>query len=153
MTVLASGAGGPVRPGPAAAAGHRLVDLRRFTDNRGSLAVIESGREIGFPVRRAYFMYAAAAGSARGAHAHRRLEQLLIAVQGSFSITVDDGRAQRRYRVDQPTRAIYVGPMVWRDMDRFSGDSICLVLASEPYDEADYIRDHQRFITELRGQL
>jgi len=135
----------------AAADGHRLTDLRRFTDARGSLAVIESGREVGFPVRRVYYMYGAGAGSARGAHAHRKLHQLIVAMQGSFEISLDNGRGRCVHRLDEPTRGLYLGPMVWRDMAEFSADSICFVLASERYDDADYIRDYEGFLQELRG--
>jgi len=134
-----------------AAAGHRLTDLRRFSDTRGSLAVIELGREVGFPVRRVYYMYGAGAASARGAHAHRELHQLIVAMQGSFQISLDNGRGRCVHRLDQPTRGLYLGPMVWRDMSDFSADSICLVLASECYDNADYIRDYDCFLQELRG--
>jgi hypothetical protein len=144
----ATGMGGCERD---AAAGHRLVDLRSFADTRGGLAVAESGREVGFPVRRVYFMYGAGAGSTRGAHAHRRLEQLIIAMQGSFEISLDNGRGRCVHRLDRPTRGLYLGPMVWRDMANFSADSICFVLASECYDEADYIRDYECFVREQRG--
>jgi hypothetical protein len=133
------------------AVGHRLVDLRQFVDARGSLAVIESGAEIGFEVRRVYFMYRPGAVSARGAHAHRELEQLIVAMQGSFEISLDNGHGRCLHRLDRPGSGLYVGPMVWRDMANFSADSICLVLASERYDEADYIRDYNQFIRELRG--
>ncbi len=135
----------------AAAPGHRLVDLRRYADPRGSLAVIESGREIGFLTRRVYFMYGAGAGSARGAHAHRQLEQLIVAIQGSVDITLDNGRGECTHRLDSPARALYLGPMVWRDMRNFTADSLCFVLASELYDDADYIRDYDEFVSELRG--
>lgn len=135
----------------AAADGHRLTDLRRFTDARGSLAVIESGREVGFGVRRVYYMYGAGARSARGAHAHRKLHQLIVAMQGSFEISLDNGRGRCVHRLDEPTRGLYLGPMVWRDMAEFSADSICFVLASECYDDADYIRDYESFLQELRG--
>lgn len=135
---------------PGAAPGHRLIDLPRFADPRGSLAVIECGREVGFLPRRVYFMYGAGAGSARGAHAHRLLEQLIVAVQGSFDITLDNGRGVCTHRLDSPERALYLGPMVWRDMTNFTADSLCFVLASERYDNADYIRDYDEF-KELRG--
>ncbi len=127
-------------------AGHHLVDLRQFADARGYLAVAESGQEIGFLTRRVYFMYGAQAGSARGAHAHRKLEQLLIAAQGSFEITLDNGTSRCRHVLDEPASALYVGPMVWREMAHFTSDSICFVLASECYDDSDYIRDYEGFL-------
>jgi dTDP-4-dehydrorhamnose 3,5-epimerase-like enzyme len=146
-------AGGPAAPGCGGAAGpgHRLIDLRHYADARGCLAVAEYGQEVGFLTRRAYFMYAAGAGSARGAHAHRKLEQFIVALQGSFDITVNNGSGECTHRLSGPTRALYVGPMVWRDMAHFSADSVCFVLASEPYDGADYIRDYECFRKELRG--
>ena len=96
-------------------------------------------------------MYGAGAGSARGAHAHRRLEQLIVAMQGSFDITLDNGKGECTHHLDSPTSALYLGPMVWRDMRNFTADSLCFVLASERYDEADYIRDYHEFLSELRG--
>jgi dTDP-4-dehydrorhamnose 3,5-epimerase-like enzyme len=127
---------------------HRLIDLRQFPDPRGSLVVVESGQDIGFPVRRIYYMYGAAPGAARGAHAHRKLEQLIVAVHGSFDIALDDGRYGCSHHLDEPTLGLYITPMVWRDITNFSADSVCLVLASELYDEADYIRDYECFIQE-----
>jgi hypothetical protein len=134
-----------------AARGHRLVALRQFNDARGSLAVIEYGKEIGFLVERAYFMYGPGANSDRGAHAHRDLEQLIVALQGSVDITLDNGRKQCRHRLDQPTHGLYLGPMVWRKMSNFSANSVCFVLASRRYDSADYVRDYERFTQALRG--
>lgn len=96
-------------------------------------------------------MYGAGAGSARGTHAHRKLEQLIVAIQGSFDITLDNGRGVCAHRLDSPTRALYLGPMVWRNMTNFTPDSLCFVLASERYDDADYIRDYDEFVQELRG--
>lgn len=131
--------------------GHRLIELRVFDDNRGSLAVAECGWEIGFPVRRVYFMYGASAGSSRGSHAHRRLKQIIISAQGSFEIMLDNGICQCRHRLDRPTQGLYVGPMVWREMVNFSADSLCFVMASECYDDADYIYDYESFIRTLTG--
>ena len=151
MTALATGATGAGECDRGPATGHRLIDVRRFDDARGSIAVIEYGREIGFLVRRAYFLQTPG-GAARGAHAHRHLEQLIIAMRGSVDITLDNGRGRCRHRLDQPDQGLYLGPMVWREMTNFSADSLCFVLASECYDDADYIRDHESFVRELRGQ-
>jgi WxcM-like, C-terminal len=129
---------------------HRLIDLRQFGDARGGLNVIESGLDIGFPIRRIYYMYGATAGSARGAHGHRNLEQLIIAMHGSFDIALDNGRYRCSHHLDDPSQGLYIRPMVWRDITNFSADSVCLVLASERYDEADYIRDYECFSREVR---
>ncbi|WP_433259943.1 sugar 3,4-ketoisomerase [Actinosynnema sp. CS-041913] len=136
---------------PKTAGGYRMVVLPQFTDLRGSLGVIESGKEIGFVVRRVYFMYGHQLGAARGAHAHRSLEQLVVALAGRFEVLVDDGRRRAEYRLAGPDRALYLGPMVWREMRNFSADSICLVLASHSYDEDDYCRDYDGFLREARG--
>lgn len=153
MNVPVSEGTGTDRGEHGAVPGHRLIDLRRYTDARGSLGVIEHGRDIGFPVRRVYFMYAPGPGSSRGAHAHRELEQLIVALQGSFDITLDNGRDRCRHRLDGPVSGLYVGPRVWRDMTNFSADSVCLVLASQCWDDADYIRDYGCFVRELRTDI
>lgn len=135
----------------APAPGHRLVDLPEYADARGSIAVIEHGREIAFLIRRAYLLHTEG-GADRGAHAHRNLEQLIVSLRGSVDILVDTGRGRCVHRLDRSSFGLYLGPMVWREMTRFSADSLCLVLASECYDAADYIRDYDRFMRERRGQ-
>lgn len=135
----------------AAADGHHLVELRTFPDARGSLGVIEFGTEIGFPVERVYYMYGAKEGSARGAHAHKKLEQLVVAMHGSFEISLDNGHGRCVHRLDRPDLGLYVGPGVWRDLSDFSADSVCVVLASHRWDDDDYIRDYDEFIKSRRG--
>src|SRR5947207_9273163 len=132
--------------------GCRLIDLPRVADPRGNLTFVENGRHIPFEIRRVYYLYDVPGGAERGGHAHRRLQQLLIAIAGSFDVVVDDGRRRRRYHLNRSYFGLYLPPMTWRELDNFSSGSVCLVLASEPYDEADYHRCYQTYLAALRGQ-
>jgi hypothetical protein len=123
----------------------RLIDLPLFEDSRGALTFIESVHHVPFEIKRVYYLYEVPAGQARGAHAHRALEQLFIAIAGSFEITVDDGQERRTTRMSSPRQGLYLPPMMWRDLDQFSTGAVCLVLASAPYVESDYIRDYEQF--------
>lgn len=124
----------------------RIIDLPRVTDPRGNLTFIEGGRHIPFEIRRVYYLYDVPGGAERGGHAHRELEQVIIAMSGSFDVVLDDGTQQRRVHLNRSYHGLYVCPMVWRELDNFSSGSVCLVLASNPYDEADYFRDYEAFL-------
>jgi len=128
----------------------RIIEMPRFTDERGSLSVVESHIHVPFDVRRVYYLYDIPAGQVRAAHGHRRLQQLMIAVSGSFEIELDDGFDRRRVRLDRPDRGLYIAPAMWRELDGFSGGAVCVVLASELYDEADYLRDYDQFLAFAR---
>lgn len=130
----------------------RLIDLPSYTDARGGLTFIEEGPALPFAIKRVYYLYDVPEGQGRGAHAHRALEQLFIAIAGSFDITVDDGQERRTFSLASPRQALYLSPMLWRDLTRFSAGAVCLVLASHPYAEADYIRDYERFLAVVRGE-
>jgi dTDP-4-dehydrorhamnose 3,5-epimerase-like enzyme len=123
--------------------------LRRFTDSRGSLVSIEAGEDAGFPIKRVYYLYGTPRGVERGFHAHRTLEQLIVAVSGSCTLVLDDGRTREELRLDDPDRGLRVGAMVWREMRDFSPDCVLLVLASQPFDESDYIRAYDDFVREV----
>lgn len=125
----------------------RLIDLPRMDDERGSLSFLQSHDPIPFRLERMYYLYDVASGAERGAHAHRALEQLIIAMHGSFTVNLDDGRFRRSFTLDVPYQGLYVAPMMWRTLSRFSSGAVCCVLASLPYDEADYIRDYETFRT------
>ncbi|CAL9332990.1 sugar 3,4-ketoisomerase [Streptomyces sp. enrichment culture] len=127
-----------------------VIDLEQHVDERGSLSVVESEWTAGFPIRRVYYLHDPDVGSSRGGHAHRALEQLVIAVHGGFTITVDDGKKQAEYRLDDAGRGLYIGPMVWRNLKDFSPGAVALVLASLHYDEADYYRDYAEFLAAAR---
>jgi dTDP-4-dehydrorhamnose 3,5-epimerase-like enzyme len=128
----------------------RIIDIPRFTDERGSLSVVESARLIPFEIRRIYYLYDIPAGQVRAAHGHRRLEQFMVALSGSFEIQIDDGFERRTLRLDRPDRGLYIAPGMWRDLNGFSGGAVCMVLASLYYDEADYLRDYDDFVAFAR---
>jgi hypothetical protein len=127
----------------------RLVDLEQHNDDRGRLSVVESWTT-GFTFQRAYFLHDLTGGVARGGHAHRVLEQLFVAAHGAFTVRLDDGFERAEFRLDDPGTALYVGPMVWRDLTDFSPGGTCMVLASHHYDESDYCRDYADFLVESR---
>lgn len=128
----------------------RLIDLEQHKDERGCISVIESEWTTGFPIQRTYFLHDVESGTSRGGHAHRQLEQLFVAAHGGFTIRVDDGFQQAEYRLDDPGTGLYVGPMVWRDLSGFSPGGVCLVLASQHYDEGDYYRTYEDFLRDCR---
>lgn len=125
----------------------RLIPLPRISDDRGSLSFIEPGPVLPFEIRRVYYLYDVPEGRSRGAHGHRRLEQLMVAVSGSVEVECDDGRRRRTFRLDSPDVGLYVCPMIWRDLTGFAAGTVCMVLASERYDEADYFRNYDDFLS------
>jgi hypothetical protein len=127
----------------------RLIDLPKISDPRGNLTFIEGGRHVPFQIERVYYLYDVPGGAERGGHAHRDLHQLIVAISGSFDIVLDDGREKRRYHLNRSYYGLYVCPMIWREMDNFSSGAVCLVLASNRYDEADYFRDYDDFLSAL----
>lgn len=126
--------------------GVREIILPRIHDRRGDLTFVEGGNHVPFQIARVYYLYNVPVGSARGGHAHRELEQVLFALSGSFRVTVDDGSTKSEYWLRDPGRGIYMNRLVWREMDSFSQGAVCMVLASRPYDEQDYIRDRELFV-------
>jgi dTDP-4-dehydrorhamnose 3,5-epimerase-like enzyme len=123
----------------------RLVRLPTFVDDRGNLAVIEAMTDIPFEVKRVYYLYQFT-GAKRGGHAHKRLQQLFIALSGSFDVVLDDGRRKKTIRLSDPAEGLYICPMIWREIENFSPGSVCLVLASTHYDERDYFRTYEEFV-------
>lgn len=123
----------------------RLVDLPVISDPRGDLTFMEGGRHIPFDIRRVYYLYNVPVDSERGGHAHRELEQVVFALSGSFRMKIDDGHTQQEVWLRSPKKGLYIKNLVWREMDKFSQGAVCMVLASQPYDEADYYRDYQDF--------
>ena len=124
---------------------YELIDLPRIPDRRGTLTFIEGGRHVPFDIARVYYLYDVPASATRAGHAHHRLMQLLIATSGSFDVNLDNGVEKAILHLDRPDRGLLLQPMVWRTIDNFSGGAMCLVLASIPYDETDYIRDYDEF--------
>jgi hypothetical protein len=128
-----------------------LIDLPKISDPRGNLTFIEGSRHVPFDIRRVYYLYDVPGGSERGGHAHKALHQLIVAMSGSFDVVLDDGKAKRRFHLNRSYYGLYVCPMVWRELDNFSSGSVCMVLASNLYDEADYYRDYSDFIRAADG--
>lgn len=124
----------------------RFIDLPVVSDPRGNLCFIESESHVPFEIRRVYYLYDVPSQAARAGHAHHALDQLLIALSGSFDVTLHDGRRAERVTLNRPDRGLHIGPMLWRDIDNFSSGAVCLVLASQRYDEADYIRSFDAFL-------
>ncbi|MFJ2365664.1 dTDP-4-dehydrorhamnose 3,5-epimerase [Pseudomonas sp. NPDC087697] len=126
-----------------------LMDLKVIGDNRGSLIALEQGLNIPFAIKRVYYIYDTLSDVGRGFHAHRRLEQMAICVSGNCKIVIDDGVTRQQISLDSASKALIMRNMIWREMHEFSDDCVLLVLASEPYDESDYIRDYDQFIKEV----
>lgn len=125
----------------------KVIELdKHHSDRKGNLSVVENGQLLPFPVKRAYWLYDVPGGESRGSHAHKELEQLIIAASGSFRVTLDDGTQKRSFYLNRPYRGLYVPPGLWRDLDDFSSGAVCLVLASEVYQAEDYIRDYEEFL-------
>ena len=124
-----------------------MLELDRHHSNRkGNLTVVENGKTLPFDVKRVYYLYDIPGGESRGAHAHKELSQLIIAVSGSFRVTLDDGNVKRSFILNRPYQGLYVKPGIWRDLDDFSAGAVCMVLASEIYKKEDYIRSYDEFI-------
>lgn len=128
-----------------------LIELdRHHSDRKGNLTVVENGVTLPFDVKRVYYLYDVPGGESRGSHAHKELEQLIIAASGSFTVTLDDGSNKRSFFLNRPYQGLYVKPGMWRDLGDFSSGAVALVLASEVYEAGDYIRDYEEFL-EFRG--
>ena len=123
----------------------KIINLPKNGDRRGNLSVIEQMKQIPFKVERAFWIYDVPGGEFRGGHAYHESEEFIVALSGSFDVTVDDGKEKRVFSLNRSYYGLYVPKQVWRGMDNFSTNSLALVLSSMPYDEADYIRDYDEF--------
>ncbi len=123
----------------------QLIDLPKIFESRGNLTFIEGNKNIPFDIKRVYYLYDVPGGSARGGHAHKALHQLIIAMSGSFDVHLDDGVEKKTVHLNRSYFGLYVCPMIWREIDNFSSGSVCLVLASDYYDEEDYYRNYSQF--------
>jgi len=123
-----------------------VLELPKIEDPRGSLSFIESGCHVPFEIKRVYYLYDVPGGAERGGHAHKALHQLIIAMSGSFDVSLDDGQEKRQFHLNRSYYGLYVCPMIWRELDNFSSGSVCMVLASNYYDEGDYYRDYSQFM-------
>lgn len=120
----------------------RLIDLPKVPNVLGNLSFIEGERHIPFAIARVYYLYDVPGGAERGGHAHRELQQLIIAMSGSFDVILDDGYQKQRFHLNRSYQGLYVRTLIWRELDNFSSGSVCVVLASNRYDEADYYRNY-----------
>ena len=123
----------------------RLLEFPIVSDPRGNLTFVEANRHIPFDIKRVYYLYDVPGGTERGGHAHRSLHQVIIAMSGSFDVVLNDGLRSHRYHANRSYYGLYICPMMWREIDNFSSGSVCMVLASDFYNEADYFRDFGDF--------
>ncbi len=130
----------------------RQIELPQVHDPRGDLTFIEGENHIPFAIRRVYYLYNVPVDAERGGHAHKNLEQIIFPLSGSFRVKIDDGTNRSEHWLRDPRKGLYISKMIWREMDSFSQGAVCMVLASERYDENDYYRDRQEFLRALRGK-
>lgn len=127
----------------------RILRFPKIEDRRGNLSFIEGSSHIPFDIQRVYYLYDVPGGAARGGHAHKALWQVIIAMSGSFDVVLDDGSVRQKFHLNRSYSGLVVGPMMWREIENFSSGSVCLVLASNKYDENDYYRDFEEFRSAL----
>ncbi|MEY2490482.1 MAG: hypothetical protein QOC70_2424 [Verrucomicrobiota bacterium] len=128
----------------------RLIELPKISDPRGNLTFIEGAKHIPFEIKRIYYLYDVPGGAHRAGHAHKKLHQVLVALSGSFDITLDDGFSKTKFHLNRSYQGLYIPAMVWRDIDNFSSGAVCLALASTIYDESEYYRDYDAFRRTVR---
>lgn len=124
----------------------RIIELPKISDPRGNLTFVESERHVPFDIKRIYYLYDVPGGAERGGHGHINLQQFIVAMSGSFDVILDDGVNQKRIHMNRSYYGLYVCPMMWREITNISSGAVCLVLASEYYDEADYLRNYDEFL-------
>jgi dTDP-4-dehydrorhamnose 3,5-epimerase-like enzyme len=127
-----------------------LIDLPKINDQRGNLTFIESDRHVPFAIQRVFYVYDVPGGSLRAGHALKSCHQFIIAISGSFDVVLDDGTTRQRFQLNRSHYGLYVTPLTWREIDNFSSNSVCLVLASACYNESDYYRDYESFLSAVR---
>ena len=128
----------------------RIIELPKIIDPRGNLTVAQQMKEIPFELNRVYWTYDVPSGESRGGHAHIECEEIIVAVSGSFLVTLDDGHERKTYHLNHPYQGLYVGAGIWRELEDFSSGAVCLVLASHFFEEEDYIRDYDQYLEFVR---
>ena len=129
-----------------------IIELPKIAEPRGNLTFVEGNNHIPFDIKRVYYLYDVPGGAERGGHGHKALNQQIIAMSGSFDVLLDDGYEKKRFHLNRSYHGLYVCPMIWRELDNFSSGSVCMVLASNLYDEDDYYREYDSFIKDVRGK-
>ncbi len=122
-----------------------IIQIDKHHHEKGNISVVENEKTIPFGVKRVYYLYDVPGGESRGGHAHKELQQLIIAASGSFNVTLDDGNVKRTFTLNRPYQGLLVVSGIWRELDDFSSGSVCLVLASHSYEVSDYLRDYDQF--------
>ena len=128
-----------------------LIDLPKVNDARGNLTFIEGERHVPFDIRRVFYLYDVPGGSTRAGHALKTCHQFIVSLSGAFDVVLDDGSEKKRFHLNRSHYGLYVTPLTWRELDNFSSNSVCLVLASEPFEESGYFRDYDAFLQAVRG--
>jgi len=126
-----------------------IINFEIKGDERGSLISLEENKNIPFDIKRVYYIFNTVEGIRRGFHAHKKLKQLLVCVSGSCKVLLDDGKSKEEISLDNPSKSLLIESMIWREMFDFSPDCVLIVLANEVYDENDYLRDYQQFLSYL----
>ncbi len=132
---------------------YKLVDFKTNGDDRGSLIAIEEGYNAPFDIKRVYYIFDTKDGVERGFHAHINLKQICIAVKGSCTFVLDDGEKREEIKLTNPNQGLFIEGLIWREMKNFTPDCVLVVLASEHYDESDYIRDYDKFLKESNKEI
>jgi hypothetical protein len=130
----------------------QIIELPKINDPRGNLTFIETDKHIPFNIQRVFYLYDVPGGASRAGHALKTCQQFLIAMSGSFDVVLDDGYKQKKFHLNRSYYGLYICPMIWREIDNFSSGSVCMVLASAFYNENDYYREYQEFLTSVRGE-
>lgn len=130
----------------------RIIHLPKILDPRGNLTFVEGNNHIPFEIKRIFYLYDVPGGANRAGHALKNCHQFIIAMSGSFDVILDDGAEKKRYHLNRSYYGLYIPPLIWREIDNFSSGSVCLALASERYNEKDYLRDYEAFLQEIRNE-
>lgn len=128
----------------------KLIDFPKISDSRGDLSFIENSHHIPFEIKRVFYLYNLIPTKPRGSHAHKKTEQVLISLYGQFEVSLNDGISKKTFSLNTPSQGLYIPPLIWNDLNHFSEKAICLVLASEYYDEKDYYRNYEEFNLDVK---
>lgn len=129
----------------------KIIELPKIQDPRGNLTFVEANRHVPFDIKRVFYLYDVPGGETRAGHALKTCYQLVCAVMGSFDVVLDDGKSRRTFQLNRAYQAILIPPAVWRELENFSSGAVCLVLASEPYNESGYYREYEEFLRAVRA--